>query len=78
EIALFDDAPRWNGAVALTDCTLLRLDKSRFLSLVAQRPHIILEMCRFLSQQLRATDQFRSTPKVSQPVSQPVPQSPQS
>ena len=63
EIALFDDAPRWNGAIALTDCTLLKLEKNRFLSLVAQRPHIILEICRFLSQRLRETDKYRSISK---------------
>ncbi len=56
EVALFDDAPRWDGAIAVTDCTLLKLSKNRFLSLVTQRPHIILEMCRFLSQRLRETD----------------------
>ena len=59
EVALFDDAPRWDGAIALSDCTLLKLEKGRFLSLVTQRPHIILEMCRFLSQRLRETDKYR-------------------
>jgi len=56
EIALFDDAPRWDSAIALTDCILLKLEKNRFLSLITQRPHIILEICRFLSQRLRETD----------------------
>lgn len=60
EVALFDDAPRWDGAIAATDCTLLKLGKTRFLSLVTQRPHIILEMCRFLSQRLRETDHHRA------------------
>ncbi|NET30601.1 MAG: cyclic nucleotide-binding domain-containing protein [Cyanothece sp. SIO1E1] len=60
EVALFDDAPRWDGAVALEDCTLLKLEKNRFLSLITQRPHIILEICRFLSQRLRETDKHRS------------------
>ena len=60
EIALFDDAPRWDGAIALEDCTLLKLEKNRFLSLITQRPHIILEMCRFLSQRLREIDKHRS------------------
>lgn len=59
EVALFDDAPRWDGAVAIEDCTLLKLSKNRFLSLITQRPHIILEMCRFLSQRLRETDRHR-------------------
>ena len=58
EIALFDDAPRWDGAIALEDSTLLKLEKSRFISLVSQRPHIILEACRFLSQRLRETDTY--------------------
>ena len=65
EIALFDDAPRWNGAIAITDCTLLKLEKNRFLSLVAQRPHIILEICRFLSQRLRETDKYRSVSHIN-------------
>ncbi|MEL6249651.1 MAG: cyclic nucleotide-binding domain-containing protein, partial [Cyanobacteria bacterium J06627_15] len=59
EVALFDDAPRWDSAIALTDCTLLKLEKNRFLSLITQRPHIILEICRFLSQRLRETDNHR-------------------
>ncbi len=64
EVALFDEAPRWDGAVALTDCTLLKLEKNRFLSLVTQRPHIVLEMCRFLSKRLRETDNYRSSAAV--------------
>ena len=64
EIALFDDAPRWNGAIAITDCTLLKLEKNRFLSLIAQRPHIIMEICRFLSQKLRETDKYRAEKKL--------------
>ncbi|NEP62434.1 MAG: cyclic nucleotide-binding domain-containing protein, partial [Symploca sp. SIO2G7] len=63
EIALFDDAPRWNGAIARDDCLLLKLEKQRFISLTTQRPHILLEICRFMSQQLRETDKFRSAKK---------------
>ncbi|NEQ50311.1 MAG: cyclic nucleotide-binding domain-containing protein [Leptolyngbya sp. SIO3F4] len=63
EIALFDDAPRWNGAIAKNDCMLLKLEKQRFISLTTQRPHILLEICRFMSQQLRETDKFRSAKK---------------
>ncbi|MEM8638510.1 MAG: cyclic nucleotide-binding domain-containing protein [Cyanobacteria bacterium P01_G01_bin.54] len=63
EIALFDDAPRWDSAIALADCTLLKIEKNRFLSLITQRPHIILEMCRFLSQRLRETAQ-QCSPKL--------------
>lgn len=60
EIALFDDAPRWDGAIALSNCTLFKLEKKRFLSLITQRPHIILEICRFLSKRLRETDKYLS------------------
>ncbi|MEO0869796.1 MAG: cyclic nucleotide-binding domain-containing protein, partial [Cyanobacteria bacterium J06642_11] len=70
EIALFDDAPRWNGAITQGDCLLLKLEKQRFISLTTQRPHILLEICRFMSQQLRETDTFRSAKKIiANPVS---------
>jgi CRP-like cAMP-binding protein len=65
EVALFDDAPRWDGAIAREDCTLLKLEKHRFLSLITQRPHIILEICRFLIERLRETDKYRSYRKLS-------------
>lgn len=60
EVALFDDAPRWYSAIAQADCLLLKLEKQRFLSLIAQRSHIILEICGFLSRRLRETDNYRS------------------
>ncbi|MCC0176857.1 cyclic nucleotide-binding domain-containing protein [Waterburya agarophytonicola K14] len=63
EIALFDEAPRWDGAIALEDCLLLSLEKKRFISLISQRPHIILEICRFLSMRLRETDKYMSAKK---------------
>jgi HEAT repeat protein len=70
EVALFDNAPRWNGAIATEPSTLLKLEKTRFLSLTTQRPHIILEICRFLSQRLRETDSYRSARK-SSPLPEP-------
>ena len=63
EIALFDEAPRWDGAIALEDSTLFCLEKKRFISLISQRPHIILELCRFLSRRLRETDKYMSAKK---------------
>lgn len=63
EIALFDDAPRWDTAIAIENSTLLKLEKKRFLNLISQRPHIILEICRFLSQRLRETDKYLSAHK---------------
>ena len=65
EIALFDDAPRWDTAIAVTNSTLLKLEKKRFLNLISQRPHIILEICRFLSQRLRETDKYLSLKKLN-------------
>ncbi len=63
EIALFDNAARWDGAIAIQDSTLLKLEKKRFISLITQRPHIILEICRFLSKRLRETDKYICSPK---------------
>jgi CRP-like cAMP-binding protein len=74
EIALFDDDPRWDGAVADQDCTLLKLDKHRFISLISQRPHIILEVCRFLSQRLRETDRYYAGIRLGGRVTQAVAQ----
>ncbi|NJK27518.1 MAG: cyclic nucleotide-binding domain-containing protein [Coleofasciculaceae cyanobacterium SM2_3_26] len=59
EMALFDDSPRSASAIAQSDCTLLKLEKSRFISLIAQRPQIVLEICKFLSDRVRATDIYR-------------------
>ena len=64
EIALFDEATRWDSAIALEDSVLLCLEKKRFISLISQRPHIILEICRFLSQRLRETDKYMSAKKM--------------
>lgn len=64
EIALFDEALRWDGAIALEDSTLLCLEKKRFISLISQRPQIILELCRFLSRRLRETDKYMSAKKM--------------
>ena len=66
EISLFDEAPRWDSAIALEDSVLLCLEKKRFISLISQRPHIILELCRFLSQRLRETDKYMSAKKIEQ------------
>jgi len=70
EVSLFDEAPHWESAIALQDCTLLKLEKSRFISVISQRPHIILEICRFLSQRLRETDKFRPSAKRLLPPSE--------
>ncbi len=60
EVALFDDSPYWNSAVATKECLLLKLDKKNFISLVTQRPNMLLEICRFLSQQLREMNRVQT------------------
>jgi len=70
EVSLFDEAPHWESAIALQACTLLKLEKSRFISVISQRPHIILEICRFLSQRLRETDKYRPSSKRLLPPSE--------
>ena len=61
EMALFDDSPRSATAMALTDCTLLTLERSRFNSLLTQRPEMALEVCRVLSLRLRAANERLGT-----------------
>lgn len=72
EVTLLDNAPHWDGAIAVKDCTLLKLEKNRFISLITQRPHIVLEICRFLSQRLRDTDKYRLAQKLPSPSDVPV------
>ena len=72
EVTLFDNAPHWDGAIAVKDCTLLKLEKNRFISLITQRPHIVLEICRFLSQRLRETDKYRLARKLPSSFDVPV------
>lgn len=57
EMALFDDSPRSATAVAVTDCTLLSLERNHFHSLILQRPEIALEMCRVISLRLRKANE---------------------
>jgi HEAT repeat protein len=65
DMALLNDAPRSATAVAATDCTLLTLDRSNFESLIAQRPELLLHMCRVLSMRLRDADQRLDALKAS-------------
>jgi CRP-like cAMP-binding protein len=57
EMGLFDDSLRSASAVCREDCALLKLEKNRFVSLARQRPEISLQMCRVLSQRIRATNE---------------------
>jgi hypothetical protein len=40
--------------------------------LITQRPHIVLEICRFLSQRLRETDKYRLARKLPSSLEVPV------
>lgn len=55
EMALFDDEPRSATCRAETATTLLRLDRSRFHSLMEQLPRLGIEISRVLSLRLRRT-----------------------
>jgi CRP-like cAMP-binding protein len=46
------------NAIAAEHCVLLSLEKTRFISLVTQRPQILWEICKFLSQRLQETNQM--------------------
>ena len=50
EYQLFAESPSRVGAIAVTDCQLLKLEKNRLLSLTYQRPDILIEICKQLSQ----------------------------
>ncbi|MEL7037068.1 MAG: cyclic nucleotide-binding domain-containing protein [Cyanobacteria bacterium J06592_8] len=46
---IFSESPSQVGAIAVTDCELLKLEKNRLLSLTYQRPDILIEICKQLS-----------------------------
>lgn len=54
EMALIDQAPRNATARALTDCTVARIDKKRFMFLVQQTPFFSLEVMRVMANRIRA------------------------
>ncbi|MGE3332591.1 MAG: MFS transporter [Rhodospirillaceae bacterium] len=58
EMALFDDQPRSASIVALTDTTLLTLDRDRFSTLVLQRPEVLFHICKMFGARLRETNRL--------------------
>jgi hypothetical protein len=48
----------WEGAIAIEDCTLLKLEKNGIVNLIAHHPQIVLEFCGYLSQRLRETERY--------------------
>jgi CRP-like cAMP-binding protein len=53
EIALLDGRPRTAGAVAMTDCELIVIDRRDFLALVQEDPRIALGIITLLCARLR-------------------------
>jgi HEAT repeat protein/MFS family permease len=56
EMTLFDDLPRSATVAALTDCSLLSLDRDRFSTLIGQRPVVLLQICKMFGSRLRETN----------------------
>jgi MFS family permease len=55
EMALFDDQPRAASVVAREESHLYSLSREQFHSLTHQRPEILWQFCRLLTQRLRGT-----------------------
>src|SRR6476660_10086930 len=59
EIALFDGRPRTDGAIAISDCELLSIDRRHFLPLVREQPDIAIRLIEILCVRLRrSSEQF--------------------
>jgi len=59
EIALFDGRPRTAGAIAISDCELLSIDRRHFLPLVREQPDIAIRLIEILCVRLRrSSEQF--------------------
>jgi CRP/FNR family cyclic AMP-dependent transcriptional regulator len=57
EIALLDGQPRTAGAVALTDCELLVIERRNFIPLVESQPEIALKLIEVLCERIRHTSE---------------------
>jgi hypothetical protein len=55
EMAILEDQPRSASARAVTECQLLKIDKSTFNEMLRQNPEIAVRMLRKLSRRLRNT-----------------------
>ena len=53
EMAILEDQPRTASARALSECQLLKIDKSTFNEMLRQNPEIAVRMLRKLSRRLR-------------------------
>ena len=58
EMAMIDLAPRSASAFALTDCELVPVSESYFLTIVDQMPYFSLDIMRILTRRLRAMNRM--------------------
>lgn len=58
EMTLLDDLPHSATVIAVTDCSLLALQKNSFDQLIQQHPQILLEISKELSLRLRAANEL--------------------
>ena len=54
EMAMFDYKPRSASVMTITACAMLTLQRDRFRSLVAQRPNVLMHICRVFGERLRS------------------------
>ena len=57
EIALFDGCPRTAGAIAISDCELLSIDRRQFLPLVRAEPDVAIRLIETLCARLRRSSE---------------------
>ena len=55
EIAVLDGLPRTADATAITDCSLMTIERRHFISLVHERPDFALKLIEILCGRLRHT-----------------------
>jgi CRP/FNR family transcriptional regulator, cyclic AMP receptor protein len=56
EMALIDSGPRAATAIARSDCTLIPIEKRRFLFLVQQTPNFSIHVMHVMAERLRNID----------------------
>lgn len=59
EMSLVDEAPRSASATATSDCTLLAIDRKKFIELVKSNPEFGIELLRNLAERLRYLNAHR-------------------
>ncbi|HJZ34345.1 MAG TPA: Crp/Fnr family transcriptional regulator [Hyphomicrobiaceae bacterium] len=69
EIALFDGRPRTAGAIAISDCELLSIDRRHLLPLVREQPDIAIKLIATLCARLRrSSEQYEDIMFLNRPA----------